>query len=374
MAAPTVDALFRELDDHFASGEYESALTTCSKILDMDKEDKEGNHCRLVCLLHLSRFEEAKKELETNSVLVGMKGDLTLETAYCFYRLSLYDEAKKVIEANLKKESSGNSSGSTLNLESKLQFLLAQVYYRSKDFDKAMTLYAEICQEHPSNVEAKCNLVAACAAPSLWDRSFSARCPWNIASANDILKKVLEQDAQIMKSSHDFAYNVATSHISAGRFEEASDVLGVAVSTCKDMAKVEKWSEGELNDEMNILNCQLAYLAQLQLSPEAEKMYSSVLHNNPSDKVVVAVANNNISTLHGNHNLFDSHHKLERFFKFIFIIIIFIIFFSIYLFIIYFFLFISPPPIFLSLHTLSHQPSPFYPPFSLLSLLETSVY
>ena len=332
MAAPTVDALFRELDDHFASGEYESALSSCSKILEMNKEDKEGNHCRLVCLLHLSRFEEAKKELETNSVLVGMKDDLALETAYCFYRLSRYEEAKKIIESNLKKESGSSSSSgsSTLTVETKLRFLLAQVYYRSKDFTKAMSLYSEICQEHPSNTEAKCNLVAACAAPSLWDQSFSARCPWDGASASDTLKVVLEQDAQIMKSSHDFAYNVATSHISAGRFEEASGALEQAVSTCKETAKVEKWSESELNDEMNILNCQLAYLAQLQLSPEAEKMYSSVLSNKPSDKVVVAVANNNISTLHGNQNLFDSHHKLERFFDFFFFFIFFFLIFSLF--------------------------------------------
>ena len=219
---------------------------------------------------------------------------------------------RKCESALVSSSDAGVSSRSSSPLSKKLRLLLAQVFYRSKQFDKAMNLFEEICGSEPTNVEARCNFVASCAGPSLWNQTFSSRSPFSLVGANKSFGAALKEHEDQMKQSHELSYNVATWYISEGRFADASEALALSHKICTETAKTEQWSKEETDDELAIINCQTAYLAHLHGSSEAEKMYSDVIHSNPSDKVVVTVASNNISTLHGDHNLFDSHKKLER--------------------------------------------------------------
>ena len=84
-------------------------------------------HCKVVCLIQLSKFEEALTIIKKNPKL----NELVFEKAYCLYRTNNPVETLKTIQ-------------SVENLDNKLLELKAQVLYRLEYFEEAFDVYRKI--------------------------------------------------------------------------------------------------------------------------------------------------------------------------------------------------------------------------------------
>ena len=91
----TAEELFKQLDEKLVVEDFAGGLGVCQSILNLKKDDKEGLQCKVVCLIHLKKFEEAKQLLETDPVLVGLKNEMIFEYCYCLYGLSLFEQAQQ---------------------------------------------------------------------------------------------------------------------------------------------------------------------------------------------------------------------------------------------------------------------------------------
>lgn len=83
-------------------------------VLGMAVTEEKAIHCKIVCLIQLSKFEEALEFIEKNNL-----HHLVFEKAYCQYRNNNPEQALKTIEA-VNEQSLSHS----------LRELKAQVYYR----------------------------------------------------------------------------------------------------------------------------------------------------------------------------------------------------------------------------------------------------
>lgn len=99
-------------------------------VLNISPEDKTASHCKAVCLIQTSKFQEAVQFIERYKL-----NDLVFEKAYCEYRLNLPDKALKTID----------SVNVPINqLPEKLKELRAQVLYRLERFDECFDVYRDI--------------------------------------------------------------------------------------------------------------------------------------------------------------------------------------------------------------------------------------
>ena len=108
-------AYYLELTKLEKNHDFDKALKVCNKILNVDPKDETAFHCRMVCLMQLSKFEDALKQIRDTH----FKIDLIFEEAYCLYRLNKPEEALEILE---------NAS----NKSDKVKELQAQIYYRSE--------------------------------------------------------------------------------------------------------------------------------------------------------------------------------------------------------------------------------------------------
>lgn len=92
-------------------------------------DDQTALHCKVVCLIQLSKFEEAYKFIEKNK----LSSSLVLEKAYSEYRLNKPEQALKTIDyAGINP------------LPDSLKELRTQVVYRLERYDECFDAYKEI--------------------------------------------------------------------------------------------------------------------------------------------------------------------------------------------------------------------------------------
>ena len=149
--------LFSQLQAAGEDGEYERGLKITEKILSLSPNDPDALHCKIVCLVHSSKFAEALKLIETLSRKGGGQGkdavrSYHFEKAYCLYRLERYEESRKTLES-LPRE------------EERVRELLAQIAYRLEDYDRASVVYSPLVRERSDEFdsERKANYAAALA-------------------------------------------------------------------------------------------------------------------------------------------------------------------------------------------------------------------
>ena len=86
---PTISQLFSRLSVLSNDGDYEAALPVVEKILKQSPNDVDALHCKLVFLIHLSKFKEALDAVKRIRTVDKEDGatKCIFEEAYCLYRL-----------------------------------------------------------------------------------------------------------------------------------------------------------------------------------------------------------------------------------------------------------------------------------------------
>lgn len=114
----------------------------------IDSGEVKAAHCKVISLIHLSKFEEAIKFIEKNQL------NLIFEKAYSEYRLNQPQHAYKTI------------SNSGINpLPPNLKELKAQILYRLEQFEDCFDLYKDLIKNTHDDYDAErtTNLSAAIA-------------------------------------------------------------------------------------------------------------------------------------------------------------------------------------------------------------------
>jgi len=289
MSNPTVvvvESLFKELDDFIHKSDYQNAISICDKILKIDANDPEAFYCKVICLIHDSKFEDALILLNSNKTL---SQNLIFERAYCFYRTKKLNEALSLLQDN---------NNFPIPKPKKVLELEAQVYYRLEDFGKCVKVYEQLQQDFKiDSPEMLTNLMAAYISGE---------------SASDGEKLVVNYKSNL-QSNFEFAYNAACISIEAENFDTAEKYLLLSQKICKDSLAEEKATDEQIQDELSVIFAQLGYVKQLQnKTEEAIELYNQVLKSKPSDESISAVASNNMVAIKKEHDLLDSFGKLKQ--------------------------------------------------------------
>ena len=87
--ASAIAQLFSRVSVLCSDGDYDSAISVVEKILKQAPNDVDALHCKLVCLIHQSKFKEALELIKRVRTVFKEDGSsqCIYEEAYCFYRL-----------------------------------------------------------------------------------------------------------------------------------------------------------------------------------------------------------------------------------------------------------------------------------------------
>merc|ERR1712227_75910 len=136
-AASPVSLLYAELNKLGQNNEYDRALKVANKILSQVATDACAFHCKIVCLIQLSKFEDA---LTTMRKQPQMSSTLQFEQAYCEYRLNRCNEALKTLKA-------------VANPDERMKELLGQVLYRLEDYGECLSVYRDLVRNTQDDYE-----------------------------------------------------------------------------------------------------------------------------------------------------------------------------------------------------------------------------
>lgn len=285
MANPNahIASLYSELIRAGDSGEYDKSLKIVNKILNEDKDDKKAQHCKAVCLIHLSEFAEALKILDKHV------SDSQFEKAYCFYRLNriseAYDTLKPISNSGWKEKE-----------------LFAQVLYRLEKFEECFDIYKDLIKNSEDDFEEERETNLAAVVSNL----HAEKC------------KDTSKFPKLREHTYELCYNSACIIINTPPLEGkmtlrvAYDKLKSAEELCKKTLEENDATEEEIESELAVIKVQQGYVLQLLGKNDAAmKVYNQVLKNKPSDLSIAAVASNNIVTLNKDQNVFDSKKKIK---------------------------------------------------------------
>jgi len=276
-----LDVLFKELDGLIENQNYKKAITACDNILAVAPKDIDVIKCKCVCYIKEAKFEELIQYLDLHPDVSDI---LLFERGYALYRLGRLSETLQLTRQQT------NTSQKLLELES-------QVLYRLNEFARSAEIYTRLLEEFKENTaEVKTNLIAALASSG------------NTAACIDFVAK----NKSTLTTSYEFAYNVACCYIEKGDLKTAEAYLIDAQKLCKESLSQEGFSAGEIEEELAIIQTQLAYIKQLSGDSEtANRIYEEILKQSPSDLAVVAVATNNSVAL-GSDKKMQASRKLKH--------------------------------------------------------------
>ncbi len=274
---PDTSALFADLSKYETTQDFDKALKVCNKILNLTPSDSMAFHCKMVCLMQLSRFEDALKQISDTHF---SELDLVFEEAYCLYRLNKPNESLAVLDKNSKPKSESD----------RVKELRAQIYYRLERYEEAYAIYRDILKNSSDDFEQE-RLTNLQAAGVFVDNS-----------------EVMEED-----ETYEMCYNRGCQLLAGGQYAEAEVALKKAEQMCEAVMKEEEADEEEIERETGIIRVQAGFAIQMQggRDREAQSIYNSVLKHKPSDIGLVAVASNNLLTLNKDQNIFDSKKRIK---------------------------------------------------------------
>lgn len=235
-------------------------------------DDPTALHCKIVCLIQVSKFDEALKFIDKNKLL------LPFEKAYCEYRQQQPEKSLATIDTC-------NISPMPINLKE----LRAQVLYRLEQFDESLELYKDLMKNTSDDFdeERKTNLSAVAA-------------------------NVKDEFPNLPEDTYEMCFNSSCNLSSRNKFSEAEKKLKLSEKLCREMLEEDGATEEEIAEELSTIKVQQAYCMQMQgKSKEPSLIYSECLKNKPKDAVLVAVASNNSVVLNKDQNLFDSKKKIR---------------------------------------------------------------
>ncbi|ALC47189.1 Srp72 [Drosophila busckii] len=273
-----VKAAYSDVNKFASNQEYDKAVKAVNRILGVAPDDQTALHCKVVCLMQLSKFDEAHKFIEKNR----MNGTLIFEKAYCEYRLNKQLQALKTIdEAGMQP------------LPDKLKELRTQVLYRLEKYEECLEAYKDIIKNSSDEYEdeRRTNLSAVAA---------------NLAL--DPNKDVPD----VPEDTYEQYFNSACIQSNRQKFVEAERKLRSSEKLCREFLEEEGASEEEIIEELDVIRVQLAFCLQQQgKTKEAGIIYADCLRHKPKDAALVAVASNNAVVINKDQNVFDSKKKIR---------------------------------------------------------------
>ncbi|CAD5115916.1 DgyrCDS4849 [Dimorphilus gyrociliatus] len=273
-----VKNLFSDLIRFEQSEQYNKALKVCNKILNEEPHNKKAFHCRIVCLIQESKFEEALERIGKNDKLTSEIGGLVFERAYCYYRLNKPNEAMNLLL-------------STEDPSDRERELLAQIQYKLEMFNDSYKIYKDLVKNSQDEFEAErlTNLTAAIAA-----------CQF---SGQD--HPISDFDG----GTYETVFNQACHLAACEKYEDAIEKLKEAEELCQQAFEDDP---DEIENEVAAIRVQHAYaLQKLGKVDEALQTYNQIIKQKPDDMQVMAVAANNIICINKDQNVFDSKKKLK---------------------------------------------------------------
>ncbi|XP_016932760.3 signal recognition particle subunit SRP72 [Drosophila suzukii] len=272
-----IKAAYADVHKFGNNREFDKAVKAVNRILGVAPDDPTALHCKVVCLVQLSKFEEAYKFIEKNRL-----SSLIFEKAYCEYRLNKQQQALKTIDdAGLQP------------LPPNLKELRTQVLYRLERYDECLDSYRDIIKNTSDEYEdeRRTNLSAVAA---------------NLAVDQD--KEVPE----VPEDTYEQYFNSACIQANRQKYAEAERKLRTSEKLCREFLEEEGASEDEIIEEVDVIRVQLAYVLQLQGKiKEAGTIYADCLRHKPKDAALVAVASNNSVVINKDQNVFDSKKKIR---------------------------------------------------------------
>ena len=249
--------LFSSLQRATEDEDDEQVLDITKKILDLSGDDPDALHCRVVSLIHLSRFTDALQLVRTiNKARKGGQESrmFQLEEAYCLYRQDKYKETLSVLS-------------SLPQGDLKVRELQAQVAYRQEHYLKAVQMYQQLLEVNSeSRSERLANYYAA-----------MALCPESMATPPE------EEALDTMEQ----CFNLACCRLGVGHCDGAMRLLGQAETLHQQSLEEDGYTEEEIAEEMVVIQVQRGYCHQVgHLAVECKivfKMVSKrVLHSSCS--------------------------------------------------------------------------------------------
>ena len=278
---PNLPRLFTQLQAAGEDGNYSRGLKIVEKILCVTPDDPQALHCKIVCLMQLSKFQEAGKIIDTLNKKAESPKYL-FEKAYCLYRLEKYKESQQV----LSKLSQSDPH---------VRELQAQIFYRLEEYQVASTTYVSLIKDSADSFssERAVNYAAAL--------SQSCRDGVDLEDIESLPTETMEQ-----------SFNVACCYLSKEKPAKAEQLLDKAQQQCRESLMEEDYTEEEIESELSVLRVQLGCALQMQgRSKEAMAVYNAVLKQKPDDVAQVVVTSNNIIVLNKDRDVFDSKKKVK---------------------------------------------------------------
>ncbi|KAG5900246.1 hypothetical protein JTB14_018227 [Gonioctena quinquepunctata] len=276
----TLATQYAELNRFSQNGEYERALKAANKILGVAPQEFLAFHCKVVCLIQLSKFEEAISLMNKNPQFLH---SLIFEKAYCYYRANKPEEALKVID---------NSEQET-NI--RIQELRAQILYRLEKYNETVEVYHEIIKNiHDDDYE---------------DERYTNLSAAMVPLSNDDTEDNL---ADFRENTYELCYNKACMLIANEKYAEAEKKLRECEKMCRESLEEDETSEEDIDLELALIRIQLGFVYQkLGRIKESHQIYASNLKLKLEDVALTAVASNNVVCINKDQNLFDSKKKMK---------------------------------------------------------------
>ncbi|KAJ3208921.1 hypothetical protein HDU67_006481 [Dinochytrium kinnereticum] len=270
-----LDGAIRFIND----GDDEAVLKIANQLLGDNASDVDAFVLKVVALIRLDKFRDALAYIEGASA--SLKKEVQYEHAYCLYREHKHKECSELIESAKKT----NLSGDLAHLE-------LQLLYRTEQYDLAKkvsdNIVTSLQSDDPYVSEIMTNLSAVNA--------------FSVASG-----KSAELPSLDISETYETAYNRACIFISLEDFVSAENWLNIAKKRCTDVLREDGCSEDTIAKELTIIITQLAYVYQRTgRKGEAEELYLSILQSKLGDSALLAIASNNLISIRGHKDLFDS--------------------------------------------------------------------
>ncbi|XP_017140776.1 signal recognition particle subunit SRP72 [Drosophila miranda] len=273
-----IKAAYADVHKFGNNREFDKAVKAVNRILGVAPDDPTALHCKVVCLLQLSKFEEAYKFIEKNRLSA-----LVFEKSYCEYRLNKQAQALKTID----------DAAGAQPLPPNLKELRTQILYRLERYDECLESYKDIIKNTSDEYEDE------------------RRTNLSAVGANLALNKS-KDIPEVPEDTYEQYFNSACIHSNRQKFADAERKLRTSEKLCREFLEEEGASEEEILEEVDVIRVQLAYCLQLQGKiKEASTIYAECLRHKPKDAALVAVASNNSVVINKDQNVFDSKKKIR---------------------------------------------------------------
>ncbi len=223
-----ISSLFSLLGDAISDEDDEAALEVSEKILGLSRDDEEALHCKIVSLIHLSKFTHALEAIRGKNKKKNAVRKYQFEEAYCLYRQNKFKESMDIVTQQLGSRDEGGVAE-----------LKAQILYKQEEYERTAETYKKLVDgEANSNDERVANYYAAL---SLSGGGVVSPCT-----------NTMEQ-----------CFNLACCRLGSGCGQEAMSLLDRAETLYQESLEEEGLTEEEIAEEMGVVQVQRAYINQV---------------------------------------------------------------------------------------------------------------